>query len=189
MVRLKRMFSCSTTPICRRSHPGSSWADVDAVEHHLPLIRQIEALYELGQGRFAGAGWADDADLLARPDGERNILQRLKRARAAPTGAGQEPIWAVHVVSIEGETPLETEYETATAPVSLDEGEHHQCRRHWSRGAGLSGTTGPVLDPIFSIRRRFRLEAGGVLSMLMFELMPRRIESLFIEGLPENWKR
>ena len=29
-------------------------------------------------------------------------------------------------------------------------------------GAALSGTTGAVLDPIFSLRRRVRLEAGGV---------------------------
>ena len=55
-------------------------AEVCAVEQHLPLSRQIEALYELGQGRFAGAGSADDADRLARPDGERNVLQRLRRA-------------------------------------------------------------------------------------------------------------
>ena len=29
------------------------------------------------------------------------------------------------------------------------------------RGAILSGTTGPVLDPIFSLRRRVRLDPGG----------------------------
>ena len=28
-------------------------------------------------------------------------------------------------------------------------------------GTRLSGTTGPVLDPVFSLRRRVRLEPGG----------------------------
>ena len=41
---------------------------VRAVEQHLPLVRQVKALDELGQGRFAGARRPDDANRLARPD-------------------------------------------------------------------------------------------------------------------------
>ena len=64
-----------------RSHAGSTWLEIRAVEQHLALARQIEALDELGEGRFAGARGADDADRLAGPDGERNVLQRFRRAR------------------------------------------------------------------------------------------------------------
>ena len=43
--------------------------EVRPVEQHLPFARQIEALDELGQRRFARARRTDHADRLARPDG------------------------------------------------------------------------------------------------------------------------
>jgi cyclic beta-1,2-glucan synthetase len=86
--------------------------------------------------------------------------------RRRPRAAGQEPIWAVHVVSIEGEAAAEVEYETDRSRF-LGRGRTAAAPAALEPGARLSGTTGPVLDPIFSIRRRFRLEAGGVLSLLI----------------------
>jgi cyclic beta-1,2-glucan synthetase len=66
--------------------------------------------------------------------------------------------WAVHVVSLEGRAHGPLEWETDRAqfigrgrtldrPIALD-------------GRPLSGTTGIVLDPIFSLRQRVRLPAG-----------------------------
>ncbi len=86
--------------------------------------------------------------------------------RRRPRAAEQEPIWAVHVVSIESDTPAEMEYETDRARF-LGRGRTLAAPAALEPGAHLSGTTGPVLDPIFSIRRRFRLEAGGALSLLI----------------------
>ncbi len=85
--------------------------------------------------------------------------------RRRPRAAGQEPIWAVHVVSIEGATASETEYETDRARF-LGRGRTPASPAALEPGVHLSGTMGPVLDPIFSIRRRFRLEPGGVISVL-----------------------
>jgi cyclic beta-1,2-glucan synthetase len=85
--------------------------------------------------------------------------------RRRPRQAGQEPIWAVHVASVEGPTISEVEYETDRARF-LGRGRTPAAPAAMEPGARLSNTTGPVLDPIFSIRRRFRLEPGGVLSML-----------------------
>jgi cellobiose phosphorylase len=81
-------------------------------------------------------------------------------ARRRPRGANEQPVFAIHasaasVVS----SPEGIEYETdrmrflgrgrtAANPAALDS------------GSRLSRTTGPVLDPIFSLRRRIRLEAG-----------------------------
>jgi cyclic beta-1,2-glucan synthetase len=86
--------------------------------------------------------------------------------RRRPRAADQEPIWAVHVVSIEDDTPSEAEFETDRARF-LGRGRTLASPAALEPGARLSGTTGPVLDPIFSIRRCFRLEPGGMLSLLI----------------------
>jgi cellobiose phosphorylase len=79
-------------------------------------------------------------------------------ARRRPRATNEHPVFAIHVLagSMAG---TEIEYETdrirflgrgrtPANPVALD-----------SRSR-LSGTTGPVLDPIFSLRRRITVEAG-----------------------------
>ena len=48
-----------------------------------------------------------------------------------------------------------------TGPASSAAAGRRPTRRRSTRGATLSGTTGPVLDPVFSLRRRVRLEPGG----------------------------
>ncbi len=77
--------------------------------------------------------------------------------------AGESPLWAVHVLSLEGRTqgPIEWETDRAKfigrgrtlgAPVALD-------------GRTLSGTTGVVLDPIFSLRQRIRIAPGATVRL------------------------
>jgi cyclic beta-1,2-glucan synthetase len=83
-----------------------------------------------------------------------------------PRAAGQEPVWAVHVVSVEGQPPTRAEFETDRARF-LGRGRTPAAPAALDPGAMLSGTTGPVLDPIFSVRRRIRLEAGGIISVLI----------------------
>jgi len=79
-------------------------------------------------------------------------------ARRRPRGVKENPVWAVHSLTASVPTS-EIEYETdrmrflgrgrtPANPVAMDSGSH------------LSRTTGPVLDPIFSLRRRVSLEAG-----------------------------
>src|SRR5215813_22874 len=79
-------------------------------------------------------------------------------ARRRPRGVKENPVWAVHTSTVSGPTS-EIEYETdrmrflgrgrtPANPVALDSGSH------------LSRTTGPVIDPIFSLRRRVSLAAG-----------------------------
>ena len=79
-------------------------------------------------------------------------------ARRRPRGVKENPVWAVHTSTASGPTS-EIEYETdrmrflgrgrtPANPVALESGSH------------LSRTTGPVLDPIFSLRRRISLAAG-----------------------------
>jgi cellobiose phosphorylase len=78
-------------------------------------------------------------------------------ARRRPRAADQTPLWAIHVSAAQGVDGGALEYETDRVrflgrgrtpanPAALDAGTH------------LSGTTGPVLDAVFSLRRRVRLD-------------------------------
>ncbi|HJZ92801.1 MAG TPA: hypothetical protein VKE40_18145 [Gemmataceae bacterium] len=77
-------------------------------------------------------------------------------ARRRPRGADQKPLWAIHASAVQGSEAGALEYETdrvkflgrgrtAANPAALD------------AGTRLSGTTGPVLDAVFSLRRRVRV--------------------------------
>ncbi|MFI5304298.1 MAG: GH36-type glycosyl hydrolase domain-containing protein [Nitrospiria bacterium] len=68
----------------------------------------------------------------------------------------QEKVWAAHVAVVEGETLGGVQYETDRLRFL---GRGHGIRNPLSiiDGRLLSNTVGPVLDPIFSLRRRIRL--------------------------------
>ncbi|HEY7426134.1 MAG TPA: glucoamylase family protein [Gemmataceae bacterium] len=83
-----------------------------------------------------------------------------------PRASGQESAWAVHVVSVEGQSTSDVHYETDRTRF-LGRGRTPAAPAALDPGATLSNTTGPALDAVFSIRRRFRLEASGVLSVLL----------------------
>jgi len=80
-------------------------------------------------------------------------------ARRRPRGAKEHPVWAIHTSLASASSSDDIDYETDRVrflgrgrtpanPVALDS------------GSQLSRTTGPVLDPIFSLRRRVSLEPG-----------------------------
>ncbi len=76
--------------------------------------------------------------------------------RRRPRSPEQPPVWAVHVSTPSGEA---VEYETDRARF-LGRGRTPADPAAMDPGAVLSGTTGPVLDPVLSLRRRVRLEPG-----------------------------
>jgi cellobiose phosphorylase len=80
--------------------------------------------------------------------------------RRRPRGADEKPVWAIHFLAPYIAGPVAMEYETdrvrflgrgrtSANPVAVDS------------GARLSQTTGPVLDPVFSLRRSVRLDPGA----------------------------
>src|SRR5262249_11991324 len=86
--------------------------------------------------------------------------------RRRPRAADQKPVWAVHVLAADNGAVGPPQFETdrlkflgrrrgPDRPAALDP------------GADLSGTTGPVLDPVFSLRQRLWLEPGtaGVVAL------------------------
>ena len=85
--------------------------------------------------------------------------------RRRPRSADEHPPWAVHVMAVDRSTPGCTvvgdlQYETDRARF-LGRGRTLADPAALGPGARLSGTTGPVLDPVFSLRRSFRIAPGG----------------------------
>src|SRR5262249_17853985 len=72
--------------------------------------------------------------------------------RRRPRAADQNPLWAVHVAAADESAVGEPEFETDRARF-LGRGRTPAAPAALDPGARLSSTTGPVLDPIFSLRR------------------------------------
>jgi cyclic beta-1,2-glucan synthetase len=128
--------------------------------NHSTRIREIDVT------SFAEIVLAPPADDLAHPTFGKLFLETEYLAESAallchrrPRDSRDAAVWAMHTLSLEGRPQGSVEWETDRArflgrghdtddPVSLD-------------GRPLSGTTGVVLDPIFSLRQRVRLVPGA----------------------------
>ena len=83
---------------------------------------------------------------------------RALLCRRRPRAETQRPVWAVHAVADDGSAVGEVEYETDRMRFL---GRRRTCADPAALTVPLSGTVGPVLDPVFALRRRVRLEAGA----------------------------
>ena len=81
-------------------------------------------------------------------------------ASRRPRTPDEPPVWAAHVVVVEGDTVGGAQYETDRARF-LGRGRGIRTPMSVIDGRPLSNTTGAVLDPIFSLRARVRLAAGA----------------------------
>ncbi len=80
------------------------------------------------------------------------------RRRRSP----DEPeVWAAHLAVVEGELVAEAQHETDRARF-LGRGNAIGAANAIHAGGALSNTVGTVLDPIFALRRRVRVPAGGI---------------------------
>jgi cyclic beta-1,2-glucan synthetase len=78
--------------------------------------------------------------------------------RRRPRAHDQQPVWALQVLA--SEVPGKVEYETDRARF-LGRGRSTGNPAAMDSGVALSGTVGPVLDPVFSLRQRIRVEPGA----------------------------
>jgi cyclic beta-1,2-glucan synthetase len=84
------------------------------------------------------------------------ILLATRRRRSS----SESEVWAAHSAVIEGHTDGDIEYETDRMRF-LGRGRTLRDAQAMQVGAALSRTSGCVLDPIFSLRRRVRIAAGA----------------------------
>lgn len=73
---------------------------------------------------------------------------------------GDPKVWAAHLVVVEGETSGDVQFETDRARF-LGRGQTSRMPAAICDGWPLSNTAGPVLDPVFSLRRRIRIPHGA----------------------------
>ena len=84
------------------------------------------------------------------------VLLATRRRRSA----GETEIWAAHHVVVEGEVVGALEYETDRARF-LGRGREIREPLAVMDGQPLSNTVGTVLDPVFALRRRVRIQPGA----------------------------
>jgi cyclic beta-1,2-glucan synthetase len=80
--------------------------------------------------------------------------------RRRPRSSDQVPVYAVHVAASDSTSPSDIQFETDRARF-LGRGRSPADPAALDPGAILSGTTGAVLDPVFSLRRRVKIEPGA----------------------------
>ncbi len=106
-------------------------------------------------------------------------------ATRRPRSRGEAPVWLAHVVVVEGDPVGELQWETDRARF-LGRGRGIRTPAAVIDGRPLSNTTGAVLDPIVSLRRRVRLAPGDTVRVAFSTLVaPSRAEAL---GLAEKYR-
>jgi len=189
-VRSGRLWSAAHQPVCReperyrvtfradeaqfeRSDDGIETrlgitvsAEDDVEVRRVTLINHTELLREIEVTSLVEIVLAPPGDDLAHPAFLKLFLETEYRPECTALLCGRRPRspdelapWAVHVLSAEDGIHGAIEWETDRRrfigrgrtledPVALD-------------GRALSGTTGAVLDPVLSLRRRVRIAPGG----------------------------
>jgi cyclic beta-1,2-glucan synthetase len=138
----------------------------DVEVRRVTVVNQSTRIREIDVTSYAEIVLAPPADDLAHPAFGKLFLETEYLAGSAallchrrPRDPREPAVWAVHVLSLGGRPQGPVEWETDRArflgrgrdtdgPAALD-------------GRALSGTTGVVLDPIFSLRQRIRLVPGA----------------------------
>jgi len=91
-------------------------------------------------------------------------------ARRRPRSHGEAPVWLAHVAVVEGKPVGELQWETDRARF-LGRGRGIRAPAAVIDGRPLSNTTGAVLDPIVSLRRRLRLPPGDTVRVTFSTLV------------------
>ena len=132
-----------------------------SITNHGNRVREIELT---SYAEIALARQSDDvahpafAKLFVETEFEPNLGAILATRRRR--SAGDPLVWAAHLAVVEGETSSDVQFETDRARF-LGRGQTIRSPAAIADGWPLSNTSGAVLDPIFSLRRRVQIPARG----------------------------
>ena len=132
-----------------------------SITNHGTRTREIELT------SYAELALARQADDLAHPAfaklfvetefaPELGAILATRRQRSS----GDPLVWAAHLAVVEGESSGDAQFETDRARF-LGRGQTVRSPAAIAEGWPLSNTAGPVLDPIFSLRRRIAVRPGA----------------------------
>ena len=165
-------FRADRATFRRQSDEASTQLDIavsteDDVEvRRITVVNQSTRIREIDVTSYAEIVLAPPPADLAHPAFGKLFLETEYLADSAallchrrPRDAREPGVWAVHVLSLEGRPQGPIEWETDRARF-LGRG-HDTESPSALDGRALSGTTGIVLDPIFSLRQRIRLVPGA----------------------------
>jgi cyclic beta-1,2-glucan glucanotransferase len=141
-----------------------------SITNHGTRTREIEltSYAEIALGRQA-----DDvahpafAKLFVETEFDHDVGAILATRRRRSDGDPQ--IWAAHLVVVEGETWGDVQFETDRARF-LGRGHTNRAPVAIRDGWPLSNTVGPVLDPVFSLRRRIRVPRGATVRLAFWTM-------------------
>jgi cellobiose phosphorylase len=156
---------------CRDGDFETRWAvcvapDVDAEIRAVTLVNHGSRLREVELTSFAEVCLNSRRADQAHPAFAKLFLETefdpssgSLLARRRPRSANENPVWAIHRSVTDAVASERIEYETDRVRF-LGRGRTSANPAALDRGVRLSQTTGPVLDPVFSLRRRVWLEPG-----------------------------
>ncbi len=144
-------------------------AEDNAEVRHITLTNLTSAPRELEITSYAEIVLATPASDEAHPAFSKLFIeteylpgQNALLASRRPRSPKDQRLWALHVVAVRGHTIGAVEFETDRANFI---GRGRDLVEPAALSGSLSGTTGPVLDPIFSLRRRIRIVPGGKVNL------------------------
>ena len=142
-------------------------AEHDAEIRHLTVSNLGSQDREIELTSYAELALAPQAADMAHPAFQNLFVQTefvphidALLATRRPRSADERPIWAAHVAAVEEDGGGMVEYETDRARF-VGRGRAVRSAVSALDGRPLSNTVGPVLDPIFSLRRRLKLAPGS----------------------------
>jgi cyclic beta-1,2-glucan synthetase len=132
----------------------------------ITLTNHNTRLHEIELTSYAEVALAPHGADLAHPAFSKLFLEteyvprhEALLCRRRPRSAEQKPVWAVHVLAVDGRAVGPLQYETDRLRF-LGRGRTPRNPAALDAGVVLSATVGPVLDPVFSLRRRLRVAPG-----------------------------
>jgi cyclic beta-1,2-glucan synthetase len=98
-------------------------------------------------------------------------------ATRRPRSASETRIWTAHFAIVEGELSANPQYESDRLAF-IGRGNSVATAAAMQGNQALSNTVGTVLDPIFSVRRRLRIDSGKVARVAFWTLVASSREAL-----------
>lgn len=142
-------------------------AEDDAEVRRVTLSNSGDKVREIEVTSYAEIALAPQAADLAHPAFSKLFIETEHLgglgailATRRPRSPTEPQVWAAHLAVVEGETLGKRDFGTDRARF-LGRGGSVRAPAAVFSGHPLSGATGPVLDPVFALRRRIRIAPGG----------------------------